>query len=476
LIADQATVSGGDDPTGTVTFNLYDNPSGAGTPLFTDTESLSAGTATSAAYTATASGTVYWVATYNGDSNNSRVASGLADEPVTITAAPTSLSTSLSDDSQTGSSINVPSGTTVSDQATLSGVNAALATGTVTYNVYTDDECTQLAAGGAGTAETISTPGVLPASQPVSLSSPGTYYWQAVYSGDDADGGSTSPCGSETETVVAPASTTLTTTLSGGSQTGSSVSVQSGVPVTDQASLSGANVSSAGGTVTYQVYADPLCQTPLFSPMVEPVSGGVPAASLPVYLPTGTYYWTASYSGDGLDDPASEPCGAQTSVWLGLAKYGADVGVTLEVTSGASIEPGWPFPIDLSVTDYGPKAAKSIVTGISLPSGITLLNADGASKLGKLLVWRTGNFAAGQTFLYQLIAETNQSSGTLTVHGGALSLQTLDPNYKNNFVSQAVTLDGGLAGSPRNSPRHSTNRGLFLARLRALGRSARKFR
>jgi hypothetical protein len=33
-IADQATVSGGYFLTGTVTFNLYDNPKGTGTPLF----------------------------------------------------------------------------------------------------------------------------------------------------------------------------------------------------------------------------------------------------------------------------------------------------------------------------------------------------------------------------------------------------------------------------------------------------------
>ena len=37
-VADQATVTGGADPTGTVTFNLYDNPDGTGTPLFIDTE------------------------------------------------------------------------------------------------------------------------------------------------------------------------------------------------------------------------------------------------------------------------------------------------------------------------------------------------------------------------------------------------------------------------------------------------------
>ena len=92
-IMDKATVSGGNNPTGTVTFNLYNNPNGTGTPLFTNTEPLSGGMATSAGYTATAKGTDYWVATYNGDSNNAKVSSGTAAEPVTITSAGPSINT-----------------------------------------------------------------------------------------------------------------------------------------------------------------------------------------------------------------------------------------------------------------------------------------------------------------------------------------------------------------------------------------------
>ena len=76
-MADEATVTGGSSPTGTVTFYLYDNSSCTGTPLFTDTETLSGGTATSAGYTSIATGTDYWAATYNGDSRNNPVTSRL---------------------------------------------------------------------------------------------------------------------------------------------------------------------------------------------------------------------------------------------------------------------------------------------------------------------------------------------------------------------------------------------------------------
>ncbi len=69
-IADKATVSGGNNPTGTVTFKLYNNSTASGTPLFTDTESLSVAWRPRPATRPTATGTDYWVATYNGDSNN----------------------------------------------------------------------------------------------------------------------------------------------------------------------------------------------------------------------------------------------------------------------------------------------------------------------------------------------------------------------------------------------------------------------
>jgi hypothetical protein len=130
---------------------------------------------------------------------------------------PTSLTTALSGNDQTpGPTISVPTGTYVTDSATLSGTNAATATGTITYNVYTDSACSDLFNG--GTAETI-TDGAVPSSAPVQLSPGGTYYWQAVYSGDSANAGSTSTCGSEVATVTEPVITVTNTTTTPGTTT-----------------------------------------------------------------------------------------------------------------------------------------------------------------------------------------------------------------------------------------------------------------
>ena len=115
----------------------------------------------------------------------------------------TTTTTTLSGGGQSGASMSVPENTAVRDTATLSGANASTATGTVTYSVYSDSGCTTAVS--TGTAQSITTPGTLPASSTVTLSSPGIYYWQASYSGNSANAASMSTCGSEVETVMSPA-------------------------------------------------------------------------------------------------------------------------------------------------------------------------------------------------------------------------------------------------------------------------------
>jgi hypothetical protein len=227
---------------------------------------------------------------------------------VTATIAPTTLATSLAGGGKSGAAISVTAGTAVTDSATLSGDNANSATGSVTYNVYSDRACTKLVKGGA--AQPITTPGTLPGSAAVTLATAGTYYWQAAYSGDTRNLASDSPCGSETVTVTA-APTSLATSLSGGGKTGTAITVQAGTPVTDSATLSGAVAPAATGTVTYSVYSDSACTKLAANGGREVVSGGK-ATSLAVALTVaGTYYWTASYSGDPSDLASASACGTE---------------------------------------------------------------------------------------------------------------------------------------------------------------------
>jgi len=114
-------------------------------------------------------------------------------------ASETTLTTSLSGGGQEGEEIAVPAGTAVTDQGTLSGENVSAAVGTVSYSVYSDPECSKLVAN-AGTVKV--NKGEVPPSEPQALSTPGTYYWQASYSGDAANEPAVSECGTEIEVVT----------------------------------------------------------------------------------------------------------------------------------------------------------------------------------------------------------------------------------------------------------------------------------
>jgi GH25 family lysozyme M1 (1,4-beta-N-acetylmuramidase) len=257
---------------------------------------------------------------------------------------PTSLSTSLVGGGQSGTSISVPTSTAVTDSAMLSGANASEATGTVTYHVYSDPACTKAVS--TGIPRRIITPGTLPISSPVTLNAPGTYYWQASYSGDANNQASESTCataanGGEVETVMS--ATTLKTLLSGSGYFGGGrswwlgdvITVFAGTSVTDSATLSGTNASSAGGTVTYTVYS--LGTSPKFpflqwsavaSGTVQVSKGSVPDSN-PLTLPQGIYEWQASYSGDSLNAPSTSPFGSETETVLPVpqCKYGWNWGM-----------------------------------------------------------------------------------------------------------------------------------------------------
>jgi hypothetical protein len=120
--------------------------------------------------------------------------------------APTSVTTLLSGGGMAGTSISVPVGTAVTDSAKLSGPNAAEATGTVAYKVYSDATCETLAAS-AGTVKVAG--GVVPHSSAEILSKPGKYYWTAAYSGDPLNEPSASGCRTEVVTARNPAIDTV---------------------------------------------------------------------------------------------------------------------------------------------------------------------------------------------------------------------------------------------------------------------------
>jgi hypothetical protein len=129
------------------------------------------------------------------------VASDAIPPPSPATA--TTLTTTQTAAGATGASLTVPAGTIgETDRATLAGTNAASATGTVTYGLYSSSGCTSSGEVFHGGTAAVAG-GVAAPSAPVTTAlAPGDYYWQAAYSGDSKNLASTSACGAEVLTVV----------------------------------------------------------------------------------------------------------------------------------------------------------------------------------------------------------------------------------------------------------------------------------
>jgi hypothetical protein len=279
-----------------------------------------------------------------------------------------SLTTVLSGGSQAGTSITVLQGTPVTDSATLGGANASIATGNVAYNIYSNSTCTTLA---SAAGEGALAGGKAAASSAANLA-PGVYYWQASYGGDANNKAIASECGSEVLTVQAP--TTTTTIQSGGGVIGASIPVLKGSAVTDTAHIAGIEAASATGTVVYTLYKDPACKTVLTS-SVASVTGGVALPSAPVSPAVGTYYWTATYSGGGLDAPSSSACGSEKLIVSTKKNLGLPSGKKCFSKRAFAIHPR--FPKGAKIVSY-----QEFINGTLAKQGKLNKNATSVNLIG----------------------------------------------------------------------------------------------
>ena len=288
-LTDSALLSGGFNPTGTVTFTLF-NPSNVA--VYTDVVTVSGnGTYTTAAgnnpggYLPTVTGTYLWTATYSGDANNQGASDNGQNENELVSPASPAISTVA------GGTIVIGSGSKLTDSALLSG--AFNPTGTVTFTlfnpsnvaVYTD----VVTVNGNGTYTTAA--GNNPGGYLPTVT--GTYLWTATYSGDANNQGASDNGQNENE-LVSPASPAISTVAGG------TIVIGSGSKLTDSALLSGA--FNPTGTVTFTlfnpsnvaVYTDVV--TVNGNGTYTTAAGNNPGGYLPTV--TGTYLWTATYSGD----------------------------------------------------------------------------------------------------------------------------------------------------------------------------------
>ena len=135
----------------------------------------------------------------------------------------------------------------------------------------------------------------------------------------------------------------LATTLSGGGQAGASISVPQGTPVTDSATLSAENATTATGAVTFSVYSDSECKTLATAAGSAKLANGTAGPSSAVNLAPGKYYWQAHYNGNTEHQGATSTCGSEIQTvtvptTTTTAQTGAGVtGANLTVPGGTSV-------------------------------------------------------------------------------------------------------------------------------------------
>jgi hypothetical protein len=234
----------------------------------------------------------------------------------------------------------------------------------------------------------------------------------------------------------APKPTSLSTTQTSGKTSGASITLTAGtVGETDQATISGANVASAGGTVNYRLYSNPTCTSS--SKVLEStaaVTAGKAAASAPVTaaLAVGSYYWQAAYSGDANNASSSSTCGSEVLTVIGPATVGesatsTEKSVTLNVDCAS-------FPCTITITLTAPEtvvvkaaraAKKHKPKKITLATGTFTLHKAGKvilhlSKGGKkLLAAHHGRLTASLLLSEKINGKTLQSTKTIKIKPAA---------------------------------------------------------
>ena len=289
-------------PTGTVTFQAFDNSHCTGPAVFTSVKPISGTSVTSDGFTPHAVGTYYWVASYSGDANNSPVAGSCGDagETLVVNQATPGVVTSVT--TAPDSTATAPS---YIDTATVTGYHP---TGTVTFKAWTNSACSgnpvftsaDRPLGSNGTA----TSGEFVPTPPTTST---TYFFVAFYSGDTDNAAASGHCTDAGESI---------TFTPGATQ--SAIATQESAAsapdtFTDTATVTGgAGPNAPTGQVTFRVYGpnDANCTGPFvtISPSSSVAANGT-ATSGPFTAPgAGTYTFIASYSGDAHNSPVAGHC------------------------------------------------------------------------------------------------------------------------------------------------------------------------
>ncbi len=281
-------------PTGHLTYTFFNNGACSGSGTRQTVNLTSAGAVPNSAFTGPLSpGSYSFNATYGGDSNYPSSTSPC--EQFNVAKDPSSTGTVVFDAStKMAWSGAETAGASAFDTATVTTSGAVVATGSVSYTLFTNSACFGSGTS-AGTVGLTST-GAVPNSNTERKLAGGFYGFIATYSGDSNYLGSTGPCEpfsvgrSSTATTVFDASTKMP--WPGGESAGASAF--------DTATVTTSGTIVATGTVSYTFFANNAC----FGSGTSAGTVGLTSTGSALNsttegpLPGGLYSFMATYSGD----------------------------------------------------------------------------------------------------------------------------------------------------------------------------------
>jgi hypothetical protein len=442
-ISDSATLSGGFNPTGTLTFQVFgpNDPTCSALPAFTTTANVTGNaTYSSGPVTPAAVGTYNFVVSYSGDGFNQPAVSpcGASGESTTVAVAVPRISTRAS--------ASVVIGGTVSDTATLSG--GFNPTGIITFRAFTNDVCKGTPA--FTSTATVSGNGTY-TSGPLTPATAGFYEFIASYSGDGNNAPVAERCGNLDEITSVRRATPVVTTTAATSLTRT---------IYDTATLTVG--FDPTGTIVFNAYGpnDPTCTaTPAFTSTATVTGDGTYLSSQftpPVGIGQATYNFVASYSGDINNQAVTTNCGDPNESVTGLFAAPA-----LQPRKPAATAPPAPVPAAQSppaVAAAAPTFAP-ILEALPLPlgtgPGVTLTVPNGSSQV----VISPDGSTAYLTVPIQYVNGVNQPgfvekiglSPTLTDEGSIPAPGTPRGCQNTNFYSCPNPVGEAIATTPQGS-------------------------
>jgi hypothetical protein len=354
-------------------------------------------------------------------------------QTLTIAAATPTLATLESTNSPAA-------GSTFTDTPTLT-LGDPPYTGTVTYELYSNNTCTTAAASPQTQSPTYPTAATFTAPSTAGV----TVYVGATYNGDTNNSATALDCEAAVTTVAATPSVSSTPT-----------NAVLGSPIQDTVQLSGLSGTNATGVVTVTLQFGSCPGGPVVDQANFTLPGGYisgttatfPAVQYTPIAPSavGTYYWTVTYPGDANNGPATGGgCGVEESTVSSPAPPSVPAVNAATLPNGIV---GSPYSVTLTASGGVPPYHAFTVSSGALPPGLNLAPSTGIIS-GTPLAGDRGTYDFSVTVQDSLLP-TNQTSAatafTITI-GSPLVITApsrLPGGNHGRMYTATVTTSGGI--------------------------------